>query len=40
MLQDFLPQAAAVEVGVDFRGADAFVAEHALYGPQIGSSLQ
>lgn len=40
MFQNFLPQAAAVKVGVDFRGADALMSEHALYGPQVGSSLQ
>ena len=40
MLQYFLPQKLAVEVGVYFGRRDAFVPEHLLNGPQIGPSFQ
>ena len=29
----------AVEVGVDFGGGDAFVAEHFLHGTEVGAAL-
>ena len=40
MLQNFLPQTATVEVRVDFRGTDTLMSQHALDGPQVGSSFQ
>lgn len=40
VLQDFLAQMAAVQMHVDFGGADVFVAEHGLDGAEVGSALE
>ena len=40
VFQNFLTQAAAVEVCVDFCRADAFMSEHTLYGTQVGTSFE
>lgn len=40
MTDDFLPQTASVDVCVYFRSGDFLMSEHALYGSEIGSSLQ
>jgi hypothetical protein len=33
------PQELAVEVGIDFRGCDAFVAQHFLYGAEVSTAF-
>ena len=40
VLDDFGPQTAAVDVGVDLGCGDALVAQHALNGSQIGAAFQ
>ena len=40
MKQHFFPQTAAVKMGIDFRRADLLMAQHGLYRPQSGPSLQ
>ena len=40
VLQDFLAQMAAVQMHVDFGGADVFVAEHGLDGAEVASALE
>ena len=40
VFQDFLAQMAAVQMHVDFGGADVFVAEHGLDGAEVGSALE
>ena len=40
VFQDFLTQVAAVQMHVYFCGANVFVAEHGLYGTEVGASLQ
>ena len=39
VLQNFLAQVAAVQVQIDLCGANVFVAEHGLYGTEVGTSL-
>ena len=38
--KDFLAQAGAVDVGVDFGGGDALVTKHRLDGTQVGTTLE
>ena len=38
--EDFVAQAGAVDVDVDFGGGDALVAQHLLDGAQVGSALE
>lgn len=40
MFDDFAPQAAPVDVGINLGCADAFVAKHALDGTEIGTAFQ
>lgn len=40
VLFERMAQVVAVEVGVDFRGEDAFVSEHLLYLPDAGTSFE
>ena len=40
VLQNFLAQVAAVQMHIDFCGANVFVAEHGLYGAEVGAPLQ
>ena len=40
MLNDFAPQSVSVHVGVNFGCSDAFMAQHALDGTQVGSAFQ
>ena len=40
VLQNFLAQVAAVQMHIDFCGANVFVAEHGLYGTEVGAPLQ
>ena len=40
VLQDFLAQMAAVQMHVDFGGADVFVAEHGLDGAEVGTPFE
>ena len=40
VFDDFTPQHVAVDVGVDFRSADAFVAEHGLDGTEVGTPFE
>ena len=40
MFNDFAPQSVSVHVGVNFGCSDAFMAQHALDGTQVGSAFQ
>ena len=40
VLEDFVAEAGAVDVDVDFGGSDAFVAQHLLDGTQVGSAFE
>ena len=40
VLQNFLSQVAAVQMHIDLCGANVFVAEHGLYGAEVGAPLQ
>lgn len=40
VVDDFLPEEGAVDMHVDFRRCDAFVAEHLLDGTKVGAALK
>ena len=40
VLQNLLPQVAAVQMHIDLCGAYVFVAEHGLYGAEVGAPLK
>ena len=40
VLQNFLAQVTAVQMHVDLCGTNVFVAEHGLYGTEVGAPLQ